>query len=95
MALPTIGELLSGINNDNKGIVESDYPFVYAHRFLVAYPETIPHAVQSRVIEGALISTPARTASAVLQYWADHSGELKDSLAIVLADAWIARHYAA
>lgn len=93
MVLPTKGELLAKINDGNTGIVESDYPFTYAHRFLVAYPEVIPSEITTKILENVMISTPARTASATLQYWAESVGAEKETIAIVLADAWIEKHY--
>lgn len=93
MVLPTKGELLSKINEGNTGIVESDYPFTYAHRFLVAYPEVIPSEITTKILENVMISTPARTASITLQYWADATGTEKEDVAVVLADAWLEKHY--
>lgn len=95
MGLPTPGELISVIKRGNLGVIDSEYPFSYAHRFIIAYPETIPHEVYSKIAGKTQMATAARTASATLQYWADEVGEAKRTLATVLADAYIALHHTA
>lgn len=92
MVLPTTGELITSIKEGNKGLIESEYPYSYAHRFIIAYPETIPYEVNSKTA-GKTQSTPARTASFTLQEWANLVGEEKHTLAAVLADAYISLHH--
>lgn len=95
MVLPTPGELISGIKEGNLGVIDSEYPHSYAHRFIIAYPETIPYEVNSKTAGKIQMSTPARTASIILQAWSDEVGVEKQRLATVLADAYIARHHTA
>jgi len=95
MVLPTPGALISEIKQGNRGIIESDYPYSYAHRFIIAYPETIPYKVNSKIAGKTQMATAARSASITLQYWADEAGEEKHRLATVLADAYIALHHSA
>jgi hypothetical protein len=95
MVLPTAGELITGIKEGNRGLIEAEYPFAYAHRFIMAYPETIPYEVNSKTAGKTQLSTPARTASFTLQQWADLAGEEKYTLATVLADAYISLHHPA
>lgn len=93
MVLPTPGNLISGIKRGNQGVVDSEYPYSYAHRFITAYPETIPKDVQRQVRSQRMISTPARTAAATLQYWADEVHEDKQELAKILADTYLSLHH--
>lgn len=93
MVLPTPGILISGIRKGNRGVIDSEYPYSYAHRFIAAYPETVPQDVLSRVESHQMISTPARTASATLQYWAEATGEEKYALARILADTYLSLHH--
>lgn len=93
MILPTPGELISGIKEGNNGVIDTEYPFAYAHRFIISYPETMPTEVHSKIAGKTQMLTLARSASAALQVWADEIGKEKKDLARVLADAYLAIHH--
>lgn len=86
-------EVLSRINSRNNGFVEDNYPFGYAHNFIVSYPETVPETIQKELAQNSLITTQARTARVALDLWAKDSGLEKEELAKVLADAWLDKHH--
>lgn len=92
MEIPTTAELLGSISTGNNGFVESQYPYEYAHRFITSYPETIPTELLHPETSNRLTS-PAREVSRILHQWAEQCGVSASELAVVLADAFVSRHF--
>lgn len=93
MATPTVTELLQAISKDNNGIIESRYPYEYAHSFIMAYPETVP-AKLIHPASGNSLASPAREVSRILHAWANTCNVPAKEMAEVLADAYLTRHFA-
>lgn len=92
MVTPTVTELLDSISADNDGIVESRYPYEYAHNFIMAYPETVPTKLMHPA-SGNSLSSPAREVSRILHAWAQSCDISAKEMAEILADAYLTRHF--